>query len=73
MKQSSQKTGVILKVCIDFMSVKIIQMCSHPINPSHCRYRSKLITAEVMTFHLVRLEGRVSQLTLILKLQHHWP
>ena len=49
-----------LRACINIMSGKIIQMFSHPINPSHCRYKSKLITAEVTTFHLVTRQSRES-------------
>ena len=52
---------MILKACIDFMSGKIIRMFSQLINPSHCRYGSKLITAEVMTFHLVTGQIRESR------------
>ena len=64
-KQGGQilESGVILKVCIDFMSGKNIRIFSHLINPSHCRYGSKLITAEVTSFHLMyRLEDGKSVL-----------
>ena len=50
-------SGVILKACINIMSGKFIQIFSHAINHSHCRYRSKLITAEVTTFHLVTCQS----------------
>ena len=42
-----------LKACTDFMSGEFIQIFSHAINHSHYSYRTKLITAEDRTFHLV--------------------
>ena len=42
-----------LKACTDFMSWEFIQIFSLAINHSHYSYRTKLITAEDRTFHLV--------------------
>ena len=52
---SIKQSGVRLKAYIDFMPGKFFRIFSHLSDPSHCRYRLKVITAEVTNFHLVRV------------------